>query len=100
MVFVDLTSHPELSCCSNKTTYVGGDTVKFNLEGLSEGTTYTVNVYAENLVGKGSGKQDSFTTGWLAVLPRKANFGFASRNYSIYIYGLLLSLSSLHLSLS
>lgn len=62
MVFVDLTSHPELVCCPNQTTYQSGDTVRFSLEGLSERTTYTVNVFARNLAGQGSGEQHSFMT--------------------------------------
>lgn len=69
MVFVDLTSHPELVCCPNQTTYQSGDTVRFSLEGLSERTTYTVNVFARNLAGQGSGEQHSFMTGELVNRP-------------------------------
>ena len=63
IVIVELTSHPELMCCSNKTTYTQGDSVRFDLEGLSEGTTYRVTAYARNLAGRGSGEQKSFSTG-------------------------------------
>ena len=37
--------------------------MQFEWEGLSEGTTYTVNVYVENLKGRGPGMQFSFSTG-------------------------------------
>lgn len=63
IVTLELTSHPELMCCSNKTTYNQGDRVRFTLEDLNVATTYTVNAYAMNLAGKGPGEQWSFSTG-------------------------------------
>ena len=62
IIVIEPTSHPEL-CCYNITTYLRGDTVQFEWEGLSEATTYKVNVYVENLQGRGQGMQFSFSTG-------------------------------------
>ena len=67
IVVIEPTSHPEM-CCYNITTYLRADTVQFEWEGLSEGTTYTVNVYVENLQGRGPGMQFSFSTGVVEIL--------------------------------
>jgi hypothetical protein len=63
IVVMELTSHPELGCCGNQTTYVRGGSVRFVITGLSRDTTYTVSVSAMNHAGQGVGKQQSFSTG-------------------------------------
>ena len=63
VVVMVLTSHPELGCCDNMTSYQRGDSVRFSLQGLSPDTTYSVNVFAVNLAGQGNGRQVSFSTG-------------------------------------
>ena len=65
IVILELTSHPELMCCANMTTFIPGDTVRFSLEGLRQDTTYTVKSYATNMAGKGIDRQHSFSTGQL-----------------------------------
>ena len=86
LVVLDLTSHPELGCCGNQTTFLRGGSVRFSLEGLSADTTYTVSVFVKNHAGQGVGKQQSFSTGQSSLL--------------LQIFELFLTLCSLSLSLS
>ena len=68
MIVIEIIGHPELSC-NNITAYHRNDTLKLEMDGLSEGTTYRANLFVQNRLGRGPEMQFFFTTIVTLALP-------------------------------